>query len=139
MARVGPLRAEGLPQLPAAAELRGLDDPKIAEHSLGFFKTGPGEYGEGDRFLGIRVPVLRKLVPGADDLSNDDVLGLLRSEFHEERMFALFLLVRRFERGSEDEQRWVFRSYLDHTALINNWDLVDTAAPKLIRPPVEAG
>ena len=73
--------------------LRGLADPAIAEHSQRFFKTGKGEYGEGDQFLGIRVPVLRKNVKIYQTTALQEVQKLLKSSFHEERLFALLLLV----------------------------------------------
>ena len=75
--------------------LRGLSNPEIAEHSARFFKTGKGEYGEGDRFLGIRVPMLRQLVRNCRTAQQPAVLSLLRSPFHEERLFALLALVDR--------------------------------------------
>lgn len=96
-----------------------------------FFKTGPGEYGEGDVFLGVRVPALRKLARSFDVLKMDEVLELLRSPVHEERLVALVLLVRCYERGDEAARRRVYDSYLGNTAWINNWDLVDVSAPHI--------
>lgn len=107
-------------------------DPEIAEHSKGFFKTGPGEYGEGDQFLGIRVPVLRKQVAKFAATELKQVEKLLNSVYHEERLFALLLLVRQFSRGKEDEQARIYRFYLAHTQFINNWDLVDTSAYHIV-------
>jgi len=97
-----------------------------------FFKTGPGEYGEGDLFLGVRVPALRRLVPETDALPHPDVLRLLRSRFHEERLLALLILARRFQRRGPAEQSRVIRSYLRHMRYINNWDLVDLSAPHIV-------
>ena len=118
-------------------ELKRLADKNDAEFLQRFFKTGPGEYGEGDVFLGIRVPVVRKLAQTYRDLPEDDVLSLLRSAFHEERALALFILCLRFESGDEDVRGRVYRLYLDNTRWINNWDLVDTTAPKIVGPYLE--
>ncbi len=112
--------------------LRELGDAEIAAHSQRFFKTGPGEYGEGDRFLGIRVPALRQEAKRCAGLSLAQNLKLLRSPFHEARLLALLLLVRRYERGDPRERNELFRHYLEHTAYINNWDLVDSSAPAVI-------
>lgn len=97
-----------------------------------FFKTGAGEYGEGDRFLGVRVPATRKIVPTTDSLDEKGVLELLHSSWHEERLLALLILVRRYHRGSESERKLLVRLYLANTRWINNWDLVDTSAPGIL-------
>src|SRR4051794_31016605 len=93
------------------ADVRALENPADAEFLQRFFKTGPGEYGEGDRFAGIRVPALRALVRKHPDVSLDDCAELLRSEVHEERLLALLLLVRRYQRGSASEREAVYRLY----------------------------
>jgi len=111
--------------------LRELADPKIAEHSLRFFKTGKGEYGEGDKFLGIRVPILRKCAKQFSELSLIEIHKLLQSEYHEERLCALFLLVHRYK-SSKHEKSVIFKLYLDNTKYINNWDLVDSSAHKIV-------
>ena len=102
-----------------------------------FFKTGPGEYSEGDKFLGIRIPDLRALVKKADDLSLSESLNLLRSEWHEERFMALLLMERRFERASNNDSKDAVReeivtAYLAKTRWVNNWDLVDASAPSIL-------
>ena len=97
-----------------------------------FFRTGPGEYGEGDRFRGIRVPVLRSLSRRFAALPLSAVRRLLASRYHEDRLLALLLLVRRFERSGSDVRQQVVRLYLAHTAWINNWDLVDLSAPNIL-------
>ncbi len=112
--------------------LRTLADPLIAEHSKRFFKTGKGEYGEGDEFLGIRVPVLRAHAREFRHATLTEIREFLRSRFHEERLFALLLLVRKFEKGSEDERREVYSLYLENIKHINNWDLVDSSAPYIV-------
>ncbi len=112
--------------------LRELGDAEIAQHSQRFFKTGKGEYGEGDRFLGIRVPVLRQHVRQYRDVELEEVIELLTSKFHEERLFALLLLVEKFKRGNDRDRSWIYRRYLASTPYINNWDLVDSSADKIV-------
>ncbi|WP_345986982.1 DNA alkylation repair protein [Sulfurimonas sp. HSL1-2] len=112
--------------------LRSLGDPDIAEHSKRFFKTGEGEYGAGDRFLGIRVPVLRKQVAKFREAPLQEVEKLLHSSYHEERLFALFLMVVKYERSNAAEKEAVYDCYMANTAYINNWDLVDSSAPYIV-------
>ena len=112
--------------------LRRLADAAQAAVLLRFFKTGKGEYGEGDRFLGIKVPVLRKLVKEYCSTPLEEVARLLQSPTHEARLVALLLLVQAYERGDDTVQRRVFKLYLDHTDRINNWDLVDLSAPQIV-------
>jgi 3-methyladenine DNA glycosylase AlkD len=97
-----------------------------------FFKTGKGQYGEGDKFLGIPVPVQRKLALRYRDLPLSEIARLLKSEWHEHRFCALEILVHKYERGDEVLKREIFRFYLENTAGINNWDLVDTSAPYIV-------
>ncbi len=112
--------------------LKALADPDIAAHSQRFFKTGTGQYGAGDKFLGIRVPVLRRHVREFQNTPLPQVLRLLRSPFHEERLFALLLMVRQFARGDAASQHAIYTAYLDNTAYINNWDLVDSSAHQIV-------
>jgi len=111
--------------------LRESADPDIAKKSLRFFKTGKGEYGEGDQFLGVRVPVLRKYAKQYCELSLLEIHKLLKSVYHEERLCALFLLVQKYE-TSKYEKSVIFKFYLDNTQYINNWDLVDSSAYKIV-------
>lgn len=113
-------------------ELTALTDPVRAQHALRYFKIGPGQYGEGDRFLGIRVPELRRLVRRYRSLPLSDTLLLLRSEWHEERLLALLLMVQRFGKAAADERQQILAAYLAHTAWINNWDLVDSSAAQIV-------
>jgi len=113
-------------------ELRALADPTKAAVLQRFFKTGPGEYAEGDQFLGVKVPSLRALVKRYRELSTASVLELLGSPLHEERLLALLLLVQRFQRANEQERRSIYRTYLVNTAYINNWDLVDSSAEHIV-------
>lgn len=112
--------------------LKQAANPMDARFLQGFFKTGPGEYGEGDLFRGIRVPVLRALARECAGLSFADTIRLLQSAHHEDRLLALLLLVRRFERGDPDERQRVYDAYLRNTRRINNWDLVDLSAPNIV-------
>ena len=115
-------------------ELHALTNAREAEHFQRFFKTGKGQYGEGDRFLGIRVPQLRALVRGFRSLPVEHVLTLLRSEWHEQRLLALLLLVEHYRRGTDAERKAIYRAYLAHTQYINNWDLVDSSAEHIVGP-----
>ena len=119
-------------------ELRELGNAEIARHSLRFFKTGPGQYGAGDRFLGIRVPALRVIAKKYQGVSLEDAAELLRSGFHEERLTALFILVRRYQKPlGADERQAIYRLYLDSTRWINNWDLVDCSALHIVGPHLQ--
>jgi len=113
--------------------LRELGDSDIAAHSQRFFKTGPGEYGEGDRFLGIRVPIIRTCVREYRTISLQDTAELLKSPFHEARLLALLMLVAKYSAAKKDTEREaIYRSYLRHTESINNWDLVDCSAEHIV-------
>jgi 3-methyladenine DNA glycosylase AlkD len=112
--------------------LRKLANPERAEHSARYFKTGPGEYGEGDRFLGIRVPEIRAQVKKSGAVSLQDIQTLLMSAFHEERLFALLLLVRKFANGDDNEKAAIYDLYLNNMHRVNNWDLVDSSASQIV-------
>ena len=114
------------------SELKQLADPRKAEHLQRFFKTGKGQYGEGDIFLGIRVPMIRKLVKKYQGISITDTLQLLRSELHEQRLLALLIYVDIFKRVNENDQERIYNIYLSNTAYINNWDLVDSSAEPIV-------
>jgi 3-methyladenine DNA glycosylase AlkD len=118
-------------------ELKRAGDPQIAAHSARYFKAGPGGYGEGDVFLGIRVPELRKRVRGLRTLPLAEVLKLVRSRYHEARLLGLLLLAERYRRADPDEREAIFQSYLEHTAYVNNWDLVDQSAPHIVGAHLE--
>ncbi len=111
--------------------LREIADSQYAVHSQRFFKTGKGEYGEGDEFLGIRVPILRKFAKQYSDLSLTDTKKLLKSTYHEERLCALFILVHKYN-ASNHEKSIIYKLYLDNTRYINSWDLVDSSAYKIV-------
>ncbi|NOZ53377.1 MAG: DNA alkylation repair protein [Gammaproteobacteria bacterium] len=114
------------------AHLESLANSEIAEHSQRFFKTGKGEYGYGDKFLGIRVPTLRKTAKLYSELSVVETKKLLKSEYHEVRLFSLLILVDQYSRASEDKKEIIYNLYLKHTKYINNWDLVDSSAHYIV-------
>lgn len=110
-------------------ELRRYAEPGRAETSRRFFQTGSGQYGEGDRFLGIRVPHIRKVVKDFRGLPLHSTMELLGSPWHEERLFALLMLVETFQDGDPDTRNRVYRLYMENTHRVNSWDLVDLSAP----------
>lgn len=114
------------------AHLKHLSDPVRAQHAVRYFKAEPGGYGQGDRFLGLTVPVVRQAVKQYADATLNTAVKLLKSEYHEIRLFALLLLVARFNKADTGEREKIHRLYLEHTRHINNWDLVDTSAPTLV-------
>jgi len=113
-------------------ELRNLGSKERAKVSQSFFKTGPGEYGEGDVFLGVGAPEMRRLAKEFQDLPVREVRALLKSGIHEERAVALLILVRQYQRGDRKEQERVYELYMDHLRCINNWDLVDVSAEHVV-------
>jgi len=117
--------------------LRSLSNADLSKLALRFFKTEQGDYGEGDKFLGIRVPVLRAAVKGFANLPLVEVGKVLRSQFHEERLFALLLLVHQFSKADGFRQKAIYEFYLGNTKYINNWDLVDCSAYKIVGPYLE--
>ena len=112
--------------------LHGLADPHTAEHSRRFFNTAEGGYGFGDRFLGIRVPAIRQAVSSYKNAPLEIVEKLLKSEYHEIRLFALLLLVLRFSGSEAAQQETIYRLYLSNTRYVNSWDLVDSSAPSIV-------
>ena len=114
--------------------LLALGDKERAAVSQRFFKTGPGQYGEGDIFIGIKVPVLRKLAKEYLDLSLIDIQTILRSKYHEQRLLSLLVMVGRFAKGDQNERKRIYQLYLKNTGFINNWDLVDTSAHYIVGP-----
>ena len=113
-------------------ELKRLGNKEYAARLRKYFKTGKGEYGEGDRFLGIRVPVLRKLVKKYRKISIGEVSELLKSQFHEERLFSLLVLVDIFKTANNEDKKIIYTLYLSNTKFINNWDLVDASAGYIV-------
>jgi 3-methyladenine DNA glycosylase AlkD len=114
-------------------ELRAAANPQKAIELRRFFKTGKGEYAEGDKFLGVMVPQTRRLVKKYwREITLAQTSELLTSRYHEERLLALLLLVGKFEKGNEAERKAIFDLYLANTKFINNWDLVDLTAPRIV-------
>jgi 3-methyladenine DNA glycosylase AlkD len=120
-------------------QLRAQGDPERAALMRRFFKTAPGEYGEGDRFLGLAVPQVRAVARECRGLPMAAVRALLRSPWHEERLLALVILVERFRRGAAEERAAIHRFYLGHTRWIDNWDLVDVSAKDIVGGYLEPG
>ncbi|PIR88161.1 MAG: DNA alkylation repair protein [Candidatus Harrisonbacteria bacterium CG10_big_fil_rev_8_21_14_0_10_45_28] len=113
-------------------ELRTFASPAQAKTLAWFFKTGPGQYGEGDIFIGLNNPKMRALAKKYSSLNLADITDLLHSPFHEERQIALFILVSQFQKGDAKIQKRIYLFYLKNTRYINNWDLVDLSAHKIV-------
>jgi 3-methyladenine DNA glycosylase AlkD len=113
-------------------EFKKLADPAKAQVMQRFFKTGPGQYGEGDVFIGVTVPDSREIAKKFDDLALEEIKELLDSSVHEERMVALFILVRKYGRALAYEKEKIFKFYLSNSSRINNWDLVDLSGPAIL-------
>ena len=103
-----------------------------AEALSRFFKTGRGEYGEGDVFLGVMVPETRTVAKSFKKLSHQEIKKLLNSKYHEERLLGILILVENFVVGTESEKEKIYKFYLKNIKRINNWDLVDLSAPKIV-------
>ena len=114
------------------SELHSLSDPAKARVLARFFKTGPGDYGEGDRFHGVVVPKIRSVVKAHRKAPGREIRKLLRSRFHEERLTALLILVDQYQRGDDFQKRDIYDLYLASTPYINNWDLVDLTAQHIV-------
>lgn len=112
--------------------LENLSSPEKREILPRFFKTGRGEYGEGDRFLGVIVPYTRQVAKEYKDVAFEVIAELLQSPWHECRLCALLMLVVRFKKSDENGRKQIFDFYLSQTARINNWDLVDLSAPGIV-------
>lgn len=119
------------------AELRSLANSAVARSAQRFFKTGPGEYGAGDRFLGISVPQLRKRVPEFQQAALATITKLLESAWHEERLFALLLLARQYALGDKAARVRIAKLYLAKRRHVNNWDLVDSSAHLILGPHLQ--
>ena len=110
-----------------------LASPKTAKHAQSFFKTAKGEYGYGDRFLGVRTPEIRKLAKRYISLSLHEALVLVKSKFHEERLCGLVIMVNKYAKTKDEkEQQTIFNQYTKNFKYINNWDLVDVTCPHIV-------
>lgn len=113
-------------------EIDKLKNQKIAKDLLWFFKTGKGEYGEGDKFLGIKMGPQRELAKKYKDLNFDDIHALLRSGYHEERMIGLLILTYKYDKSDVNTKEKIYKFYIKNWRAINNWDLVDVTTPKIV-------
>ena len=114
------------------AEVAALANPESAAMRAKFFQTGPGQYAEGDRFLGLTVPQQRKIAKMHGEAGLDELDTLLASPVHEHRFIALVMLVQQYKRSEEAGKRRVAEFYLAHLGRVNNWDLVDASAPYIL-------
>ncbi|MFC1626767.1 DNA alkylation repair protein [Patescibacteria group bacterium] len=112
--------------------LKSISDKQKALTYQRFFKTGKGEYGEGDIFLGISVPDLRKIAKQYKDLSHKEIEVLLQSKIHDHRLVALLILVDQFNKGDQDIKKHVYDIYIKNSKKVNNWDLVDLSAGYIV-------
>lgn len=115
-------------------KMREQASPQRAESNAWFFKTGPGEYGEGDQFIGLTVPQLRLFSKQYRSLTLPEIESFLHSPIHEERLLALFILVGQYQKASDTQKKTLFTFYMSHTTYINNWDLVDCSASHIVGP-----
>jgi 3-methyladenine DNA glycosylase AlkD len=116
----------------ARTKLKSLASPEAAALAARFFKTGPGQYGEGDTFIGVNVPALRTVSREYRALPLDEIRALLHSPVHEERHLALLILVLQVAKCDDDHRKRAYDLYLGNTRFINNWDLVDCSAPQVV-------
>jgi 3-methyladenine DNA glycosylase AlkD len=113
-------------------DLSKIANSEKAKILLRFFKTQKGEYGHGDKFLGITVPIQRQIAKKYYDLNLQDIGNLLHSSFHEYRLVALIILVKKFADARSKEQTLIYKFYLKNYRFINNWDLVDLSSPNIV-------
>lgn len=118
---------------PVQKELQKFANPEKAQFLQRFFKTGKGQYAQGDKLLGVTVPQQRKVARQFyKEISVDDAAKLLQSTYHEHRLTALLILVLKFEKGDDEMRQKIYDLYLKSTKYVNNWDLVDSSAPKIV-------
>lgn len=115
-----------------AQALEKMANPSKAALYSRFFKTGRGEYGEGDVFLGVTVPKQRKIAKQFKNLPLHEIKNLLHSKFHEHRLVALLILIGQFKSGDTEVKKTIFDIYCHNTKYINNWDLVDLSAAHIV-------
>lgn len=113
-------------------EMQSVANPEKAVFLSRFFKTGPGQYGEGDRFLGIVVPVTRRIAKAHRQPPLPEIERLLQNPYHEIRLCALLILTERCKKATEKERETIYRFYLQHADRVNNWDLVDLTCPEIV-------
>ncbi len=113
-------------------KLKALANPSKAQTLASFFKTGQGEYSEGEKFLGVTIPQIRKLAQEHLEIGFEEIKSLLKNSWHEARTLALEILVLKFKQANQQEQTKIYKFYIENIAYINNWDLVDLSAPKIL-------
>ena len=113
-------------------DLKKLANPEKAKILQGFFKTGKGQYGEDDIFLGIVVPEQRKVAKKYSNLNLGEIKKLLSSKIHEHRLVSLFILANQYQKADKQTKKKIFNFYLKNAKNINNWDLVDLSAPNIV-------
>jgi len=113
-------------------DLKKLANPEKAKILQGFFKTGKGQYGEDDIFLGIVVPEQRKVAKKYSNLNLGEIKKLLSSKIHEHRLVSLFILANQYQKADKQTKKKIFNFYLKNAKNINNWDLVDVSAPNIV-------
>ena len=113
-------------------ELKKYSNKKKSLVLMRFFKTGKGEYGEGDKFMGVIVPEQRKIAKKYQDLNFSEIKKLLSNPFHEVRLTGLFILVYKYEKGDKTERKKIYNFYIKNIKAVNNWDLVDATTPNII-------
>ncbi len=113
-------------------EIKSFGSAEKAEFAKRFFKSGKGEYGEGDIFLGLTVPEQRKIASGYTDLSLPDLQKLLDDRIHEYRFVALVILMHKYKKADKEGKKEIFDFYIKNTLQVNNWDLVDVSAPGIV-------
>lgn len=114
------------------AELKSHENPEKAKLYARFFKTGKGQYGEGDKFLGLTVPLQRGIAKKYTDITLKEIGMLLKSNIHEHRFTAAEILVMKYEKANEKTKKKIFNFYLKNSKRMNNWDIVDTSAPYIV-------
>lgn len=122
---------------PIAQALKELGTPERAVASACFFKTGPGQYGEGDLFHGVTVPMTRTIVATVELMSLSEIAKLLESPWHEERLAVCLILVKLYKQGDSQQRQAIYDFYLGHAHRVNNWDLVDVSAEHIVGPQLE--
>ena len=113
-------------------ELQSVGTPEKAAHLQKFFKTGPGQYGEGDIFIGVVVPHTRGIAKANLQTPSTEIHKLLKSKFHEARLCALLILTERFKKAAEKDRKEIYEFYLKNASCVNNWDLVDLSCPTVV-------
>jgi 3-methyladenine DNA glycosylase AlkD len=113
-------------------DLQKIASKRQAEISQRFFKTGKGQYGEGDVFIGVKVAPQRKIAMKYITLDNSEIVNLLHSEVHEHRLTALLIFIYKYKKETATGKKKIYNLYLKNTKYINNWDLVDVTTPNIV-------